>query len=226
MWGAILGVVLGGLITIATTIAVEVLRRPVLSLSKEDPHFKMDYRPGLPFKVARYLRVVLTNKPLARWMVRAPALQCRAVVTFHHRDDGQNVFGRAMEGRWSGSPEPVAAPILDKNGNQQFFMVDFARLNAQSRIDVYPGESTTLDIAVRADDDTDCYGWNNDAYFSNPPWRNPAWKLAPDRYLVKVVVTSSGQKCIGYFRLVNDVAQIDDFRLEAATADEIAKLSR
>jgi hypothetical protein len=43
-------------------------------------------------------------------MVRGPALQCRAEITFHHQD-GHNVFGRAMDGRWASSPEPVPSPI-------------------------------------------------------------------------------------------------------------------
>jgi hypothetical protein len=34
-------------------------------------------------------------------------------------------------------------------------------------MDVYPGEEETLDVAVRFDDEADCYGWNNDAYFHN-----------------------------------------------------------
>ena len=40
-----------------------------------------------------------------------------------------------------------------------------------------------------------------------------AWKLPPERYLVKVVVTSSGQKCVVVLRLINDVASRTDFRL-------------
>jgi hypothetical protein len=93
------------------------------------------------------------------------------------------------------------------------------RINAESRIDVYPGESQLLDLCFRADDDVECYGWNNEAYFSQPLWRNPRWQLPRDRYLVKAVVTSSGQKCTDCFRLVNDGARTD-FRLEPATPDE------
>jgi hypothetical protein len=102
--------------------------------------------------------------------VRAPTLQCRASITFHHLD-GQNVFGRMMERRWSSSPEPILTPIFEiidgkdgkkMVGKQVFVETDLARLGAQSRIDVYPGESQLLDIVVRADDDGECYGWNNE----------------------------------------------------------------
>jgi hypothetical protein len=40
-----------------------------------------------------------------------------------------------------------------------------------------------------------------------------AWRLVQGRYLVRVSVTSSGQRCQGTFRLINDVARTD-FRLE------------
>ena len=89
--------------------------------------------------------------------------------------------------------------------------------------ETYPIESQLLDVAARFDDDAPCYGWNNETYFSTPPWRNPAWRLGPGRYLARVEVTSSGQKCVGIFRLINDVAR-SDFRLEAPTAEDLQRL--
>jgi hypothetical protein len=156
-------------------------------------------------------------------MVRAPALQCRAEITFHHRD-GHNVFGRAMDGRWASSPEPVASGIFDLEGTHKFSLLDITRITTASRVDVYPGESEILDIANRPFDDPNCYGWNNEAYFSQPKWRNPDWKLAPERYLVKVVVRSSGQTCVGKFRLINDVPRTD-FRLERVNRVEIGLIA-
>jgi hypothetical protein len=163
----------------------------------------------------RTLRVKLFNEPLrswGKWMVRAPALQCRAEITFHHRD-GNNVFGRVMDGRWASSPEPAPSPIFGLNGAHQSNLLDFTRIALASRVDVYPGENELLDIANRPYDDNDCYGWNNETYFTTPRFRNPNWRLVPERYLVKVVVRSSGQTGIGYFRLANDLL-VSDFRLE------------
>ncbi len=166
---------------------------------------------------------MLRNKPLPavlHWMLRGTALQCRGEIRFHHLD-GQDKLGRKMPVRWANSPQPVANQITDLQGHVQFVMQDRTRSGTESRIDVYPGEEEILDVAARFDDEADCYGWNNDSYFFE--WRNPNWKLAPDRYLVTVVITSSGQKCIGKFRLVNDVSR-RDFRLEQATTDDKAKL--
>ena len=157
---------------------------------------------------------------MLHWMQRAAALQCRGEVTFHHLD-GQDIFGRRMSVRWANSPQPVPSQVVDLKGTPQFLIQDFARTTAEGRMDVYPGEEEIFDIAARFDSEPDCYGWNNDAYLF--AWRNPEWKLPSGRYLVMVVVTSSGQKCCGKFRLINDVARTD-FRLEHATPEDIMKL--
>ncbi len=85
--------------------------------------------------------------------------------------------------------------------------------------DIYSGDTEKLDVAARFDLDEDCYGWNNEGYFSNPIWRNPKWKLKAGRYLVKVEISTSGEKTTGLYRLLNDVS-IKDFRLEEATAQD------
>jgi len=82
---------------------------------------------------------------------------------------------------------------------------------------VYPGEEEILDVAAKFDDEPECYGWNNDAYQFE--WRNPNWRLPAGRFLVRVVISSSGQKCFGKFRLINDVSRTD-FRLERATSED------
>jgi len=219
--GLVIGAIIGILGSIGTAFFVEYMRRPRLRLSIEKPELDNRYTLQQPAQLARFLRVYLENKPLPRWvgwMVGAPALQCRATITFHHLNDGQKVFDKTMTGRWSGSPEPVALPVVGPQG-QQFQLIDFSRFNIESRIDVYPGERELLDIAVRFDNDDECYGWNNEAYFCQPMWRNPAWKLDKGRYLVKVIITSSGQKCIDFFRISNDVTRTD-FRLDPATPTE------
>ncbi len=217
--GTALSVIVGGLITILTATGVEYLRRPVLALVIEEPPLD---KPGPDGKgMRRNLRLKLVNKPLpriARWVQRSAALQCGGEITFHNLNDGQAVFDRAMPVRWVRSPEPIANRILDLAGKVQFFIQDFTRGFAESRIDVYPGEEELLDVAIRFDDESNCYGWNNDSYLYD--WRNPNWKLPRERFLVKVVITSSGQKCVGRFRLINNVDSHTDFRLTAPLPED------
>ncbi len=192
-----------------------------MNLTVEDPPCDSNYRgQGRPAQEIRAVRLEIHNRRLPGWMgwmTRSAALQCLGTITFH-RLDGQNVFGRSMAVRWAGSPEPVAIPAIGPSG-EQFQILDLVRLTSASRMDVYPGEKEALDVAVRMDSDADCYGWSNESYFSNPLWRNPNWRLPYGRYLVMVVIVSSGQRCRGAFRLINDVPRAD-FRLERVTVHE------
>ena len=120
MWDLVIGAIIGALTSISTAIGVEYLRRPNLTLSEETPTLENPHKPDAPVRVTRHLRVILFNKPLpewAKWMLRAPALQCRATITFHHLD-GRNVFGRAMSGRWASSPQPLPIPIVGPHGER------------------------------------------------------------------------------------------------------------
>lgn len=225
-----IGVVFGGFITIALALWVEYLRSPNLRITlDEDAPLDFVGVQGSPAQQWRAVRVRLLNKSLGIWwarvLTRLPALECRATITFHHLN-GQNLFGGVMEGRWSSSPEPVAFPgtgiIEHRDGNTDNIaiqFVDWSRLAQPSRISIYPGESQSLDVAVRLDDDVPCYGWNNETY-RHANWRNDAWRLDYGRYLLKVTVASSGQRCTGYFQLLNDVPR-QHFRLEPATDEQV-----
>jgi hypothetical protein len=218
-----IAIISGGIITILTAIGVEYLRNPRLKLAIEEPALDLPALGGNNRR--RNLRLVLRNEALpfgARWMQRAAAIQCRGEITFHHLNDGQDIFGRAMAVRWVNSPEPIAPRIIDVNGTVQFHILDFARAVTESRIDVYPGEEEKLDVAVRFDGEPDCYGWNNESYSYN--WRTPRWRLPQGRHLAKVTITSSGRKCHGVFRVVNDVHDLTDFRLIEGSPDDRAKV--
>jgi len=80
-----------------------------------------------------------------------------------------------------------------------------------------------LDIAARYDDETECFGWNNESYFSNPKWRNPDRALPRGQYLVKVAVRAAGQSREGFF-VLNNAGTRNDFRLERANREEARRV--
>jgi hypothetical protein len=199
---ALLGAVFAGVITIIITVLVERLRAPHLTLSIEPP---LEMAPRGPFAQKwRSLRVKVTNESLPRWanwwMLRSPGQQCRAQIAFL-RADGTLFLDKAITGRWTGSPEPLVAYIATSSGGTAAVLTNPQQLRAT--IDVYPGETELLDVAVRVDGEHDCYSWNDETYFYQN-WRNPNCRLGRGIYLVEVTVTSSGKKCRDYFRLAND----------------------
>lgn len=219
-----IGVILGGIITILVAIAVEICRTPRLKL-RITSSIDQDYSgQGRPANHARFLLIECKNNPLPRlmrWLSRSAALQCQGTITFHHLNDGQDVFGKTMPTRWSTSPEPI--PLEIEIGQQRGKIIDYSRLTLESRIDIYPGEKSDLGVAARFDDDTDCFGWSNLNYFSNPMWRNPGFKLGPHRYLVKITVTSASQQATKLVRLINDVPR-NAFRLEDAQPNDYIRV--
>jgi hypothetical protein len=219
----LVGAILGTIFSIITTIWIEVQRKPKLSIKIAPPN-DSNYSERHPAQRARFLGVLVENKALSwgvRWLSRNAASQSSAQITFYHLD-AQKVFSGPMVGRWSGSPEPV--PPISISGERvtiENIVVSYD-LSTSSTLkkDIYPGEIEKLDIAARFDNDNDCFGWNNEAYFSDPQWRNPKWRIPSGRYLVLVQVTTSGEKTTELFRLSNDVS-IDDFRLEKATSKDL-----
>ena len=222
-FNAIASIVAGGFITILVTIFVEVLRRPKLRLAVGNTVDTI-YAEERPAKKGRYLYVDLVNDPLpwyACWMSRGAALQCSGTITFHNLD-GQLFFAREMPVRFSRTPEPV--PVQLKVGEDVITFFDPSRASAESRIDVYPGESTPLDVAVKFESEEEAYGWSNLNYFSTPRWRNPDWKLPQGRYLVEITISSSGRKCRDVFRLFNEAGP-KDFRLRPALPTDKAAMT-
>jgi len=215
-------IVLGGVLAILTTIWLENLRKPKLDLTIAEGH-NVDYTtgPSRPAQLARYLAVDVLNRPLprwSRWWSREAADACHGSMTFHDLD-GRNLFGRSMSARWSGAPEPTFVQYSPSQGPT--VVVDPSRAAVGSRVDVHPGDSQRLDVAARFDSEADCYGWNNESYFSNPVWRNPDWRLPPGRYLVRITVRGAGESSTELFRLTND-GPVQDFRLEAALLGDSA----
>jgi len=219
MAAIIVSVVLGALIALGVTISTEHLRKPKLEL-RISQHTEGAYEDR-PAKRARFLHLELVNHPppwWAVWMLRSAAVQCHGTISFHHLD-GQDVFGRTMAVRWSGLPEPV--PIRLTLNGMEGVVIDPVRLSGPSRVDVHPGENEVFDVAARFDDEDECYGWSNESYFSDPKWRNPRWKLGKGRYIVKVAITSAGEKVIGLYRLINDVPQSDFKLATSAKGDSV-----
>jgi hypothetical protein len=217
-----IGIVGGAIVAIIVTVVVEVLRRPKLRMTIVPGERVPQYPLNSTARTGHYLHIDLVNEPLPglfRWLARDAALQCRGTITFHNLDGGQ-FFAAPMPVRFARSPEPIPLQIRFSGGAG--VLVDPQRMSLESRFDLYPGEATPFDVAVKFDSDDAAYGWTNQNYFSEPIWRNPDWKIPQGRYLVKVTMKSSNATCRGLFRLLNDAGP-NDFRLEPAqTTDRVS----
>jgi hypothetical protein len=197
-----LGIVGGGLVTIAVTVLVEWLRQPRLDMRIAAP-VEIGYRPGQPAARGTYLHVHLVNRALPyllRWLARASAVRCRGTLTFY-KLDGKPLFPSPMPVRFSKSPEPLALQL--SVGGVPGVLVDPQRLSPESRTDVHAGDAEPFDVAAKFDEEASCYGWSNLNYFCRPVWRHPEWRIPPGTYEVEVTIESSGARCTRRFRLLN-----------------------
>jgi hypothetical protein len=112
----------------------------------------------------------------------------RGVGPIHLNQTAISAFGEVS--RKISDQEVVKDPI-------HLNIIDTMRLSLKSRIDVYPGESEPLDVAARFDDDVQCFGWSNEGYFSDPPWRELG--VAPRSLSGESNSSLFGAKCIGGF---------------------------
>jgi hypothetical protein len=218
--------VLGVLASVIVTVFFEFLKHPSLRVS-EAPRDDMHYGTGHKIaRVARFIQVrVVNRKPLVffRWLLsRYTALQCQAEISFF-RLDGQKIFD--MTGRWSGWPEPLA--LTGHVGGMPIQLVNPYYLSPEfRRVDIYPRVPRKLDIAVRFDDESECYGWTTENY--QEEWRSPSRRLPQGTFLVKVTVYTDSKPSCGLFRLIND-SDADKFRLSDASPGDwqsLSKLSR
>jgi hypothetical protein len=226
-WGtvvwALFQTALGAIIALVIAAIFDVLRRPALRISLAKSN-DVEYLPvtNKPARHARYLGLDLINERPPRWafwVSRLTAVECRGTITFHHLQDGQPVFERAMPIKWSGRGGAVR-PIIIRGKEPWGWILTPGSYDPGAVTDINADGNARLDVAAKFDDDDECYGWTAENELSNPLWRNPSWRLREGRYLVRVQIRAANAVGDGVFRLVNDVPR-NNFRLmETLPADK------
>lgn len=217
MYVTAFGAFLGALLSLGVGILIESKRRPKLGIKIEERLDPVNYTNS-PAKQALFLRVRLSNGAMPRclrWLGRNSAVHCHGEIRFYDHSTGVQVFSKPMPIRWASSAEPFSYQALP--AGQIATVFDPSKFNAGFYRDCHAGTEEPIDVVARFDNDTACYGWNNEAYLKG--WRNPDWKLPSGRFLVAVAVYSSGEKTTGVFVLDNPPG-LKEFRLMASTSEE------
>jgi len=219
MCEAIVGGLISAFIAVAFVIWMEKLRKPKLRLRiKIVPPHDYGEKAGKPARIIRVCSLYLKNENLPkclRWcMSRNAAVHCYGYITFHKKD-GDNIFSHPMPIKWSKKPRLEVYPGGTEIEHPLYEV---------SYIDVHPGEEESLDVVARFDNDSECYGWNNEAYYFK--WRNKFWEIkGPDDYFTRVKVISAGLRCEEVFK-VHIGSDPDDFKLEQAEKRDKDRISK
>jgi len=217
-------VVVGALISIWVTMLLEGVQKPNLELELRS-ECATRFRAGSHLGYVLQLRLV--NKPLPRglgWLQRNSATEASGTITF--RDlNGKDVFGAVMPIRWSNSPQPGYTVVEDTPNAAPIKKMIFNPERLSTTRNIPPGshDEGVLDVAARFDNESECYGVNNESYFND--WHTPRWKLLPGEYLVDVKIRASNASCADTFHLSNEGSLPGGFRLAKASKAESARVN-
>jgi hypothetical protein len=136
---------------------------------------------------------------------RRPAWACTASIDVFRRD-GSRAITRDVIARWASQPEPLLPVIAQGQvGN----VLDPARVMQARRMDVHEHSDEPIPVAVKFEGDPDCYIFTNESY-QFPRWQNPAWRMPPGRYRLRVTVYYERGRAEREFELNNAGPRRDD----------------
>jgi hypothetical protein len=166
------------------------------------PKVRIDVVPTAEFtnkgRTRRFLQVEVINNPTCHWLAkifnREEVSNCFATIEFQHLD-GTSLFSK-IDARWSASLE---IPSVIPQGNVPFSpnLIEPLRFR-----DIYTNRPEPLTIAIKWDNEPDCYGFNNISYFYQD-FKNPAWTIPEGNVLVRIELFVAGQIVTRTFQIHN-----------------------
>lgn len=194
---------------VASTIAwliTEYAASPSLDIVPDSNRFQGQSAGNPPHE---FYHVRVLNLP-ARWPLpgRRPAWACSATLEVF-RQDGSPAITSDIQARWTSQPEPLLPVVAQGQvGN----VLDPARIMQARRMDVHGHHEELVSVAVKFESERDCYIFTNESYVF-PKWQNPAWRLPPGRYRLRVTVLYDRGHAQREFELRNDGQSRNDVRL-------------
>ena len=194
-----LGFVLGILASIAAAWVVEYGARPSIVIEKAPVWGIQSQHPGPPgpvgvlffhVQVRNVRRSLAPIGPRPAWAAHA-ALEVEA--------EGGSLKVGPIDGRWSAHPEPVLPAAAN---NQTLLLLDPAKILEGRTIDVHGHAPLELCALLKVAGEDDCYLFNNSSY-PYPQWKNPAWRLPPGAYRLRIAVSYESGTATAILRFQN-----------------------
>jgi hypothetical protein len=199
------------IVAILLTIAIEVVRRPRLSIRPS----RFTASGPVPWTFAA---VRVHNKPLSRpwrwFLTREAAGGCRVTFDFFRWGTDVRVMP-SVPGRWSGNPQPLRR-VRQSNPETEQYAEMLAKAGLPPPVEQYFAEyDPTLDPRehdVRTSEDGEevavavlqlqvgAYAWGTESY-AHPSWQKPGWQLEHGTYKVVVSVNGSSVSKSKAFKL-------------------------
>lgn len=203
----IVGFIVGVFASFLAAIGFEKFKTPNLEITV-GPKTTPNNLPGRASTKYSFLHLNVSNKN--NWLkLTNPALSVRAKLYFKDPSNNKELF--SIDGRWSGNPEPYTpmSPLGDRGTvNPTIFPV-------LRKIDIFPGQTEGLDVAIKYDDENPIYAFSNESYIpSNKMWRSQNWQIDLKKILIDVTVNTGDLIKQELFLLKNPDKSIEKVEIE------------
>lgn len=152
---------------------------------------------------------------------RTPAYNCKIKMKFFEASSKKPLF--EVNGKWDRGPQPLLyAPVplrVLSDGRietkvHEFphdFLIPFSEV-----LDVYPSipEPEGFCIAVKYNNEQECYAFSSWSYLKGVGHRVNEWKLNSGEYAVEIELTYSGKRFAENFCLINTGTQMDSIEIK------------
>lgn len=177
--GFFMGLIASGIVAVL----YEHATRPWLEILPDTGRAQGQHQNGQPHE---FYHLKVRNMPpiLGLLPSRKPAWSCKVSIELMS-EDGICLLDEPIIGKWTSQPEPLL-PVNDR-GNIQY-VIDPAGVIYARKIDIYSHDDQRFSVALKYENNSECYLFSNESYSYPPNWQNPGWRLGPGDHKLRITV--------------------------------------
>jgi hypothetical protein len=194
----------------------EWVKRPCIEVELKESGVYADIPEGLnKRKRARIAHLTAFNRPIYRnWIQRNTATNCRSKITV--KDAAGNILHNEVETKWAAREEPFRTIALTPADVPVLEIKDYL-VGQCNRLDIYANDDgEPFAIALKVNDDPNCYLFKGESYRSTNQWRLPEYQIPLGNFTIDVYVKGdNGKSSTKRYRLLNSGTTPQGLTLES-----------
>lgn len=150
------------------------------------------------------LKIVNKRREGILQFLNKPATQLRILLYF--ADFPTATLMNTVIARWNSSREPLTP---------DYKFIDYGLALTNPREVLVPGEEGEISVAIRKEDKSYCFPFNNTSYiYQQKDFEVPGWEIDDDKFIVVVRIQSAEIDKLGGVFIVLNKSSIDQFKID------------